>query len=267
MIETQKSQFYIGWDVGGWNCDRNANSRDALVILDADRKLVGIPWRGNLRIVINDATDTTDWLTCLFALCDVDYPSGSAAVTLAIDTPLGFSQPFINLITQGQMSSGIHSSETNPYLYRQTEQWLFDRGLKPLSAIKDMIGSQATKGLHVLARFAPTIQSCGVWVDDLQLTVIEAYPSACKTSPIIEDMIQPFVHSVRLEPYERCLIPVLDHTDKVDALTCALTGWLYAHKHEELGQPDESIPLSEGWIWVPKDGLLKDYVRTIRMDL
>jgi hypothetical protein len=26
--------FCIGWDVGGWNCDHNPNSRDAIVILD-----------------------------------------------------------------------------------------------------------------------------------------------------------------------------------------------------------------------------------------
>lgn len=41
--------YYIGWDVGAWNCDRNAASRDAIVILDAARRVIGTPGRGNLR--------------------------------------------------------------------------------------------------------------------------------------------------------------------------------------------------------------------------
>ena len=28
-------QLFIGWDVGGWNCDKNPTSRDALVVLHA----------------------------------------------------------------------------------------------------------------------------------------------------------------------------------------------------------------------------------------
>jgi hypothetical protein len=51
------SAFYIGWDVGGWNCDKNGKSRDALVILDADMNLIGKPWRGNLSETINAAAE------------------------------------------------------------------------------------------------------------------------------------------------------------------------------------------------------------------
>lgn len=25
---------FIGWDVGAWDCDKNSNSRDAILILD-----------------------------------------------------------------------------------------------------------------------------------------------------------------------------------------------------------------------------------------
>lgn len=57
--------------------------------------------------------------------------------------------------------------------------------MKPLSAIKDMIGSQATKGMHVLAKFAPKIERCGVWTDAAGFTVIEAYPSGCKGSATV----------------------------------------------------------------------------------
>ncbi|GAB2508539.1 hypothetical protein [Microbulbifer agarilyticus] len=50
--------LFIGWDVGGWNCERNANSHDALVILDQRRNIIGQPWRGNLRDSINEAVST-----------------------------------------------------------------------------------------------------------------------------------------------------------------------------------------------------------------
>ncbi len=28
--------FYIGWDVGEWNCDKNPNCKDALLLLDSN---------------------------------------------------------------------------------------------------------------------------------------------------------------------------------------------------------------------------------------
>ena len=30
---TTPTTLYIGWDVGGWNCDNSSASRDALVVL------------------------------------------------------------------------------------------------------------------------------------------------------------------------------------------------------------------------------------------
>lgn len=35
------SVLLIGWDVGGWNCDRNRLSRDALVVVDHNLHVVG----------------------------------------------------------------------------------------------------------------------------------------------------------------------------------------------------------------------------------
>jgi hypothetical protein len=114
--DSQASSFYLGWDVGGWNCDKNGKSRDALVILDADMKIVGKPWRGNLRTVINEATDSADWIKRLFARCETAPPS-HPKITLAIDTPLGFSEAFIRLVTQRNHAGEVGSSHTNPYLF------------------------------------------------------------------------------------------------------------------------------------------------------
>ena len=185
------------------------------------------------------ADSTSAWVQALFVLCNTDPPSKCAAITLAIDTPLGFSDAFLNLATGLKAASALGESNTNPYLFRATELTLFRRGLSPLSAIKDMIGSQATKGMHVLARFAPHHPSCGVWTDRAGLTALEAYPSACKDSPTIQDLRHRF--------------PALDHVDKEDALTCALVAHLFATNRQALVEPGAEISEREGWIWVPRD--------------
>ena len=236
----QASSFYIGWDVGGWNCDANPNSRDALVILDARLNIVGKPWRGNLRVAINEVTDSAEWIKRLFALCNTVPPS-QPKITLAIDTPLGFSDAFVRLATQRHHAGEVGRSATNPYLFRQTERFLFEHGLTPLSAIKDMIGSQATKGMHVLAKFTPQTLRCGVWSDGNRLTAIEAYPSACKASATVNALQERFGK--------------LAHDDLDDALTCALLGYLFDTHPDKLLSPGASVPASEGWIWVPKDSL------------
>lgn len=236
---TQTAAYYVGWDVGGWNCDKNGKSRDALVILDAGLAIVGKPWRGNLRAAINEAATSADWIAALFSLCKAAPPDVGARVTLAIDTPLGFSEAFVRLVMGLDHTGPVGSSETNPYLFRRTERFLFERGLKPLSAIKDMIGSQATKGMHVLARFAPHVTSCGAWTDGAELTAIEAYPSGAKGSATIRGL------RARYSP--------LGHEDEEDALTCALIGYLYAENPGELVHPPDTVPVSEGWIWIPRD--------------
>ncbi|MBP1628845.1 MAG: hypothetical protein H6Q00_3320 [Holophagaceae bacterium] len=233
--------YCIGWDVGGWNCDRNAISRDAVVILDEALGIVGRPWRGNLRESLNTAASAREWICALFRLCGAPEPPEDGLFTLGIDTPLGFSEPFLRLASGLEMNGPIGESATNPYLYRQTERYLIQRGIQPLSAIKDMIGSQATKGMHALARFAPHRIATGIWSDGACLTAIEAYPAPCKGSPTILALRQG--------------LPIFDHEDKNDALTCALLAHLLVTRPESLEGPSPGIPEREGWIWVPRDAL------------
>lgn len=248
-------EFSLGWDVGGWNCDKNPKSRDAVVILDAAGDLVGRPWRGNLRTVINEAATSRDWLRALFALCGADLPAATIDAVLAIDTPLGFSEAFARLATRQGYEEPIGSSATNPYLFRKTEQILFESGLAPLSSIKDMIGSQTTKGMHVLAKFAPTVAGCGVWTDASTLTAIEAYPSACKRSPTMQAQWERVATSAADDPATRGRPKAFTHEDEHDALMCAVVAHAFRTDPDALAQPPGSIPESEGWIWVPADVL------------
>ncbi|MCY1285724.1 hypothetical protein D9M68_498170 [compost metagenome] len=242
---TDVSPIFIGWDVGGWNCDKNPASRDALVVIDSQHQIQGKPWRGNLRRCINQSGNTSEFIARLLELCELDSAGFiEAPVVLAIDTPLGFSSAFIDLIMQGRATGPIENSSSNPYLFRHTERFLFERGLSPLSAVKDMIGSQATKGMHVLARFAPYIERCGVWTDNQHLRVIEAYPASGKRSTVMHDLLQFYGRP-----------PHLGHVDQWDALACALIAWVFHFQPELLAQPCADAPEREGWIFVPADGL------------
>jgi len=236
---TATGSFFIGWDVGGWNCDKNPRSRDAVVILDQSLSIVGNPWRGNLRTHINESENTSAWIGRLFDLCNAHRAGDNSRNYLAIDTPLGFSEDFAQLVTRLSHTSSLGRSASNPYLFRMTERELFRRGLTPLSAVKDMIGSQATKGMHVLAKFAPDAASCGVWTDGSLLTAVEAYPSACSGSATMSGL--------------RAQFEAVGHDDKEDALTCALIAYLFAEKPDLLSGPEDNTPLQEGWIWIPKD--------------
>ncbi len=170
----------IGWDVGGWNCDKNANSRDALVILDGRATLLGRPWRGNLRQTINEADTTSAFVQKIFDLCHVRDALRNAAVTVAIDAPLAFPEALIELLTKGQIATPINENAANPYLYRFTERRLAAPGIVPLSVVKDMIGSQSTKAIHATLKFAPKVESLGVWSDGGAIRFIVTYPAASR---------------------------------------------------------------------------------------
>ena len=45
--------YYVGWDVGAWHCDKNTNSRDAIVVLDKKGKVV-IKKRKVVRCELNE---------------------------------------------------------------------------------------------------------------------------------------------------------------------------------------------------------------------
>lgn len=228
--------------------------RDAVVVLDAHRHVLGRPWRGNLRRTINDAITAEEWIAGLLALCDVGPAARRSRAVLAIDAPLGVADAFRALLDGHPPVEEVHASDSNPYLYRETERFLIAGGHRPLSAVKDKIGSQSTKAMHALACFTPDREGIGVWSGPGGNESIEAYPAVARKSSRVQRLLDPYVHAVTVDGYRR-LDPVFGHADEEDALLCALVAWLFVHERDALAAPDETVPGAEGWIWVPKDAL------------
>ncbi len=199
-----RDQLFIGWDVGDWNCDKNPNSRDALVVLDGGGAQVGQPWRGNLRQALNPATTAADFLTAILDLCKLPPPIGAKA-TIAIDAPLRFPAAFARLI--------------------------------PLSAIKDMIGSQSTKAMHAAARYARRIAP-GIWSDGTHLTLIETYTAICRSR-------------ARAALNDLATATTARESDILDAEVCVQIPRVFVQRPDRFERPPSDAPASEGWIWAP----------------
>lgn len=239
--------YFVGWDVGGWNCDKNRNSRDALAVLSDSGNgltLCGRHYRGNIRAEINEYDNLASIVN---ATCETQIAI-TDPITIAIDTPLGMPSAFLALLTGGGIPEEIPEFYAyNPYLYRHTERWLFGNDYPPLSAIKDMIGSQATKGMHLIRKLRLTLeaQQCGVWKSS-NVTAIETYPTPCKGS-----------HRMTLM-YANLNLGAMGHQDRTDAVYCALVAYMFHNEPASLIAPQDNPPHSEGWIWIPADAVIQE---------
>ncbi len=240
-------QGYLGWDVGAWHCQQGG-SRDALVLLTDNGgplRLVGRPWRGNLRESFNHRLGPSLLGELLRLVGAPEQPW--TALTVAIDTPLGWPAAFRALLA-GRAPEAIPATKgENPLLLRATERWLHAHGHPPLSAVQDLIGSQSTKGLAVLAALGLREERPGVWtgaVGPIALTAVEAYPAPCRRSPSVRALHAPLAAALGAVS-----------EDVTDALTCGLVAHLFARQPQQLAAPPEAPPGGEGWIQVPWDCL------------
>jgi hypothetical protein len=241
--------LYVGWDVGGWNCDQNRNSQDALCALTggwADLHLEGNPWRGNLReaLVAED-----DILPAILGKIGIDL-TNVQSVTWAIDTPLGWPDAFRGLIIHN--GGWVHvppGARDNPYLFRETERCLFRKGFHPLSPVKDRIGSQSTKGIRFLTRFGFALQNVGVWAAGGH-TAIETYPTPVRESPRVRPVFARLQNILHQQP---AAAGIDAWKDVEDSLWWALVAALFALHQNTLYAPGPDVPPEEGWIWIPTD--------------
>ena len=233
--------LYLGWDVGGWNCDRNRNSRDARCALTDTEScpvLAGHSWRGNVREVL--CSDQP--IDGLLALIDITV-SSVERIVVAIDTPLTWPGPALALLTGGETARVPPTASQNPYLFRPAEMFLTARGKQALSPVRDMIGSQSLKGIHFLSVAGARRVSVGVWQSDRAvLTAIECYPAPCRQSAAVQRVI----NNVRLDDVNE---------DVRDALCAAAIAWLFWNNRTTLVAPPNDFPNDEGWIWVTSDSL------------
>ena len=98
-----------------------------------------------------------------------------------------------------------------------------------------MIGSQSTKGIHVISKFAQKITSPGIWSDDDKLRIIETYPSINREIENSSSLQQ-------------------KNKDLKDAYICAEIARRFDKdpKHDDFVLPPKEIAEVEGWIWYLK---------------
>ncbi len=252
-MDNSPKRYYVGWDVGGWHCERNSRSRDALCILveeDSEPHVKGKPWRGSLRKhLTGNRTQVTE---AILECCCIEIESSSELI-FAIDTSLGWPESFIHLVTNYKTDSVPCEGRYNPYLFRQTEMFLACNGFRPLSTVRDMIGSPSTKGMHFLSVVGlQPPQKVGVWENrrnQRTVTAIETYPAACRSSETLRSY---FCRLSKDQAFTNSLTGGEHHDrDLEDALYCALVAWKFATHREQLPSPDGNVPVEEGWIWIP----------------
>lgn len=241
-------KVFVGWDVGGWHCDRNRESRDALVVLQLNSEskpvLIGKAWRGSLRPVLA-AHRGTALMGEMLRLCDVDITE-TAEIMIAIDAPLGWPSSMLSLANGGGIAEVSDKDDGNVYTRRATELGLIRQGFSPLSSVRDMIGSQSTKAIHFLRAARLASQPDAVWSDG-RVSAIESYPAVALKSAQCASLHEPLFQNLLAQ--QTITKPALP--DVRDALACAVVAYLAAEQPDSVIKPPAGYPALEGWIIVP----------------
>lgn len=242
-------KLFVGWDVGGWHCDRNRESRDALVVLtvDADGQpvLTGKAWRGSLRATLLRHSGL-NLVRAMLRHCDVSL-DGAEAVMIAIDAPLGWPRAMLELANGGGLTEVSDRDFENPYTRRETELNLIRQGFAPLSNVRDMIGSQSTKAMHFLRAADLAPQPRARWRAG-SVTAIETYPAvALKNARCSTRHGQLMDTLLSRQSISKPALP-----DVRDALACAVVAYSASEHPETIAEPPVKYPPLEGWIIVLK---------------
>lgn len=247
--------IFFGWDVGGWNSDEGT-SRDALFALEGTslNKLSicgsGRGYRPSPSAPFRDELLHSRDPSFLLELLGIQRMK--RRVVLAIDAPLQWSTSFVELI-QGRLPKEVpgNIAAENPIVFRLTERLLADFSV--VSAVRDRIGSQATKAQFFLRQFGANPVRPGVFSMENGWTVVETFPRVARMDLTTRRRVERFFPEVF--PNGLGEKPAPADCDLRDALLCAYIAAVF-----ELGEKDELVrPLlsqisaaeSEGWIWRP----------------
>lgn len=247
--------LFLGWDVGAWNSDEGT-SRDALFALEGtsldqlsiceDGKGFRPRPRAPFRAELLQARHP-DFLLELLGIQRM-----KRRVVLAIDAPLQWSTSFMELV-QGRLPEEVPGevASENPIAFRLTERILADFSV--VSAVRDRIGSQATKAQYFLRKFGAKPIRPGVFSVKDRWTVIETFPRVARMDRSTRRRVEKLFPKVF--PNGLGDKPTPADCDLRDALLCAYVAALF-----ELGEEDDlvrplpsqrAIASSEGWIWRP----------------
>jgi hypothetical protein len=144
--------------------------------------------------------------------------------------------------------------EMNPYTRRETEVDLVRRGFHPLSAVRDMRGSQSTKGIHFLRAAELCLSSRGVWTsqqDGLSVTAIETYPAVASKNPVVSTQCAQMLAQPPFQSLGSGSGRV--HKDIEDALICGLIAHLFSDVTSGIEPVPPGAPELEGWIILPRN--------------
>lgn len=242
-------RLFVGWDVGGWHCDRNRESRDALVVLtlgaDGQPVLTGKAWRGSLRPTLMRHSGV-DLVRAMLRHCDVSLDVAEA-VMIAIDAPLGWPRAMLDLANGRGLTEVSDSDFENPYTRRQTELDLIRQGFAPLSNVRDMIGSPSTKAMHFLRAAGLAPQPLARWSAG-SVTAIETYPAVAFKNARCAQLHGLLMYDLLAR--QSCTKPALP--DIRDALACAVVAYMASEQPHTVIQPPAAYPSLEGWIILPK---------------
>lgn len=237
--------YYVGWDVGAWHCDKNVNSRDAIVIQKENSEKVFL-FYGNAKNFFS-TTSLDNFFKALFPNCIEEEQN---EYNVAVDAVLGWPKEFIALITGKKINTKElpECKKQNHFLLRECEREL-PEDIQPLSAVQDMLGSQSTKVLFFLHKFDFDNQG-GVWTKD-DSKVYETYPAMIAKSLEEKDLpkVSHYYHQVSRESGIKSLgytPKIIERQDFKDALL-ALAAIKMGFK-----EPETPINKIEGWIWLPK---------------
>ena len=223
--------YYVGWDVGAWNCDKNAHSRDAIVVLNENKNIVASR-RGVVRRELKK-NNIHEFLNEFFCSPNRQFYAKDNFI-FAIDAVFSFPYGVTELLAGKKYILDAEAwnegkSIQNSLLFRYTERFVSDKERKPLSVIQDSIGSQSTKVIYFLRHFQFKQENVGIWETMNRNIAIETYPSVVGEKG----------------------------NDIDDAEICANLAWKFRHDKSRLYQPDnetkhlETIKI-EGWIWFPQ---------------
>ncbi|SDN78610.1 DUF429 domain-containing protein [Alkalicoccus daliensis] len=245
-----KNVIGIGWDAGGW-----MGSNHGAAVCRWELSANEITWLGTpteLSLPENSLFSLEEFIQQAAPGLHINEIEEDTLVVIGVDAPLGYPSAFHRLLKGERLPMGKPEKEIyNPLAYRYTDREMYEVfGKKPLSAVYDRIGNNATGAMIHTKLWQEehgfkTYPFEGAEPEDNRV-IIEVYPALVKEKRFEE------VHE-----YLRKFFPkeVTPGTDAYDACICAVyaiafgTDGKLLPKLQEPPADQKELAAEEGWIY------------------